>query len=109
MYYGGRGITVCERWLSFEFFLADMGEKPSREYSIERRDVSGSYCPENCYWELIAFQSRNTTRVKRITINGETKLLHDWLREKHLSYPAYANRLKKGLTVDEAIMKPKGR
>jgi len=47
--YGGRGITICDRWLhSFENFLADMGPKPGPEYSIERKDVDGNYEPGNC-------------------------------------------------------------
>lgn len=57
--YGGRGITVCERWRQFENFLADMGERPSTGHSIERNDVNGNYEPGNCRWATSVEQHRN--------------------------------------------------
>jgi hypothetical protein len=62
-YYGGRGITVCERWLDYPAFLADMGRKPTPSHSIERVDNQGNYEPSNCVWATKSQQSRNRRRA----------------------------------------------
>jgi len=61
-YYGGRGITVFKRWHKYRNFLADMGRKPSDNYSIDRIDVNGNYTPNNCRWVTLDVQARNKRR-----------------------------------------------
>ena len=69
--YGGRGIRVCDRWLTFDAFLADMGERPSRAHSIDRLDNDGNYEPANCRWATVAEQARNKSATRRFSLNGE--------------------------------------
>jgi hypothetical protein len=57
-HYGGRGIAICERWDSFENFLADMGERPNG-LSLERKNTNGDYNPSNCVWATAKEQSNN--------------------------------------------------
>jgi hypothetical protein len=59
--YGGRGITVCDRWHDVSKFVEDMGLRPEGRYSIERTDVNGNYEPGNCVWLQMIYQSRNRT------------------------------------------------
>lgn len=78
--YGGRGITVCDRWTGpdgFSNFLADMGPKPSPKYSLDRIDNDGNYAPENCRWTTRSMQNSNKRR--RAVADEEAKRLALWL------------------------------
>jgi hypothetical protein len=80
-YYGGRGITVCNRWLqSFEDFLADVGPKPSAELSLDRTNNNGNYEPENCRWATKSEQMFNRRRYKAIEHYTNEELLAELQR-----------------------------
>lgn len=106
-YYGGRGITICDRWLeSFDNYLADMGLRPEG-MTLERVDNDGPYSPENCIWASRAVQGNNTRAVKMITYMGETHSLSEWERRlgfKHGTLKARLGTL--GYTVEQAMTKP---
>lgn len=100
--YGGRGITVCSRWDSFENFLTDMGER-SKGQTIERQDPNGNYEPGNCCWATRKEQSRNRRDTVYLTRNGETKSLADWADLLGLKQITIHMRLRRGYSDEEAL------
>jgi hypothetical protein len=70
-YYGGRGITVCERWRDFADFESDMAPRPSMQHTIERKDVDGPYSPDNCTWATRVEQGRNRRCVQIFDIDDK--------------------------------------
>jgi hypothetical protein len=106
--YGGRGIRVCERWLVFKNFLADMGERPSSMHTLERRDNNGNYEPGNVRWATYKEQARNTRTNRLLTFNGKTQCAAAWEEEMGLRRGAIRQRLDQdGWSVEKAITTPK--
>jgi hypothetical protein len=102
--YGGRGIRVCRRWKKdFLNFLADMGPRPSLDYSLDRVNVNKGYSPSNCRWATRQQQARNMRRNRRVTIAGETKVITDWLRELGVHQSTFYRKLRRGFTVRRAL------
>jgi hypothetical protein len=94
--YGGRGITVCDRWLGdhgFENFLADMGPNPGPGHSLERKDNSKGYSQDNCVWATKAEQDRNKRNNVWLSYNGETLIMSDWAKRLGMSPQRLRSRL----------------
>lgn len=102
-YYGGRGIKVCERWMTFQNFLLDMGECPP-DGTIERIDNDGNYEPANCRWIPQAEQKRNARSNVIVEIDGVKFHLSEWARRLEVD-PSYICRLRRvhGWTTKEAL------
>lgn len=77
-HYGGRGITVCDRWFRFENFLEDMGERPKGK-TLDRIDNNKGYYKENCRWADFTTQLNNTSRNRYIKYKGKSKTLSQWI------------------------------
>ena len=105
-YYGGRGITVCARWQSFEAFVADMGEQPGPRWSIDRIDVNGNYEPSNCRWLTMQAQQLNRRNNRRVTLEGRTQTVKEWCDELGINEELFRGRLKIGWTPDRIVSTP---
>lgn len=100
--YGARGIYVCERWASFEYFFEDMGEPPSSSHSLERIDNNGPYSPDNCRWATDSEQSRNTRRTRLVQFGADVLCAKDLAIRVGLPYKRVQERLRNGFALDEA-------
>lgn len=104
-YYGGRGIGVCARWLVFQNFLEDMGEKPPGG-TIERKNNALGYSPENCVWSTRKAQNRNTRQNVWVTINGETLCIADWCARFDVPAGLAYSRKHQGWDLIRAVTTP---
>lgn len=110
--YGGRGITVCAEWKnSFEAFrdwaMANGYNADAKrgECTLDRIDVNGDYCPENCRWISQKEQCNNKGNNHEIAYNGKTQTLQQWCSELGLKYNTVSERLRSGWGIAEALHK----
>jgi len=103
--YGGRGITVCERWLSFKNFAEDLGERPEG-MTLDRVNNNKGYMLSNVKWSTKAQQNSNSRRCVMVTFNGKTQPINSWCREIGLSYVTYKFRRRRGWSVVKAATTP---
>ncbi|HRI77588.1 MAG TPA: hypothetical protein PLX33_11460 [Alphaproteobacteria bacterium] len=103
--YGGRGVSVCRRWKSFELFLLDMGERPDGT-TIDRIDGEKGYSPKNCRWATPKQQQRNVKSNVNITLRGETRTLSEWAECLGISASTLRYRLARGWTDEQITSTP---
>lgn len=104
--YGGRGITVCERWRKFENFIVDVGPRPISKrtpYTLERVDNSKGYEPGNVIWAIYKKQARNRRNNHLVTYSGETRCLAEFIEILGLDGERVRSRLKRGWTIEAAF------
>ena len=106
--YGGRGISFCERWNDFKLFFDDMGSKQEGQ-SIDRTDVNGNYCPENCRWANNDQQANNKRVHHNITYKGVTKNITQWSKHFGLGVKTLGYRLSSGWDLDDVFTKKSAR
>jgi len=94
--YGGRGITVCEKWLNFEGFFEDMGVKPTPKHTIDRINNDGNYEQSNCKWATRKEQANNRSSNRIISLNGYNKTVSQLCDALNLKRTNVSYRINKG-------------
>lgn len=104
--YGGRGITICNRWLeSFNNFISDLGERPEGT-SLDRIDVNGNYEPSNCRWATRSEQQRNKSNTIYLEWRGEKKSIPEWADITGITRKIITERIKAKWFIEDALTKP---
>lgn len=101
--YGGRGITVCARWMEFANFYADMGDPPSDEHTLERKDNNGNYEKENCRWATRQEQANNRSTNRLIVVGERAATIAEWAKSTGLPKSTIRERLQRGWSDEEAV------
>lgn len=103
-HYGKRGIRVCDEWREYVRFKEwAISHGYSDDLTIERRDVNGDYCPENCEWIPFREQTKNTTKTIMVTRDGVTAPVSYWADKLDLKRPTVYTRISKGMSPEEAL------
>jgi hypothetical protein len=103
--YGGRGITVCDRWVnSFENFILDMGEKPTK-MTLERVNNDMGYYPENCKWITLKENANNRNNTRFLELNGLRLPIMKWVDKTGLCKETIKYRLKSGWSIEKTLTK----
>jgi hypothetical protein len=105
--YGGRGITVCERWNSIANFMEDMLPTHVKGLTLDRIDNDKGYSPENCKWSTHIEQRRNMRKNINITIEGRTQCLTAWCLELDVNYFMVNQRIRTGKDPVQALLHKK--
>jgi len=108
--YSERGIVVCERWKEVKNFIDDMYPiwRPNQQLTLERKDVNGNYCPENCTWATTKEQANNRRTNRHIEYNGRTWNFAELAAAHNMSAQALRYRVDtQKLPLEEALLKPK--
>lgn len=101
--YGGRGITICDRWMQgYEYFLADMGERPDG-LSIDRIDVNNGYSPDNCKWATNHEQANNKRNSAYIEYMGKKQTIAQWAEDIGIKAGTIYKRIYNGYTPEQAL------
>lgn len=103
--YGGRGITVCKRWMKFENFLEDMGERP-KGHQIDRINNNDNYCKSNCRWATRKEQMRNKRNNRTILFNRKTQCVAAWAEEYGINDGTLRARLNNGWSIKKTLITP---
>lgn len=105
--YGGRGIKVCERWRDFAKFFSDVGDRPTPQHQLDRKNNDGDYSPENCRWATRKEQQRNMRTNRVFTVHGVTGCMAELAEHFKISVGAVNSRINRsGWTPEAAFTTP---
>lgn len=104
--YGGRGIGICDKWRSYDEFLSDMGRRPTAKHTLDRKNNSKGYGPDNCRWATKAQQSQNMRSNRMMTLDGKTLCVAEWAEITGIKIGVIRGRLNRGWDDEKSLTTP---